>query len=77
VPIEINFSIKDLVRLRQPAELQPGVQVSKAGGFVRARYVGQKDSVLGPDVATALQRLSRLHLTGSRTPNYRIKERVQ
>jgi len=74
--MSVESTIQDLLRRPAPLELQPGVQVTKAGGMYRARYIGQRDSVLGVDVSQALQRLSRLHRTGRSVPDYRMKERA-
>ena len=74
--MSVESTIQDVLRRPTPLELQPGVQVTKAGGMYRARYIGQRDSVLGIDVSQALQRLSRLHRTGCRTPEYRKRERA-
>ena len=59
--VNVTFSLKDLQRLRQPGELQPGVQITKAGGLLKGRYVGEKNYVYGVDVQQCLQRLKRLH----------------
>ena len=56
----MHVEIKTLLRRQQPKELQPNVQITKAGGLLRGRYVGEKNCVYGVDVQQCLQRLKRL-----------------
>jgi len=58
--VSVTLSVNDLLRRKQPNELQPGVQITKSAGFLRGRYVGKKNNVFGTDVQQVLQRLSRL-----------------
>jgi hypothetical protein len=72
--VSVNFSVKDLQRLKQRGELQPGVQITKAGGLLRGRYVGEKNFVYGVDVQQVLQRLKRLHKIKNTWPTEVIHE---
>jgi hypothetical protein len=76
--LEVLFSTRDLEKYqrrlrrreaRQKFKSQP-IEVSRAGGFCRARYKGQRDSVFGIDEQEALQRLSRFSTSGSFKPKY-------
>jgi hypothetical protein len=67
-------ALRDLDKLQ--LEEGPRIVITKCGGFFRARFAGQPGSTLGATEQEALQRLSRLHKTGTRTPNYRLKERT-
>jgi hypothetical protein len=76
--IDVLFSTADLLRfqrklrrreMRLKFKSQP-IEVSRAGGFCRAKYKGQRDSVFGIDEQDALQRLSRFSTSGSFKPKY-------
>jgi hypothetical protein len=65
-----------LRNLEEPVPEGPRVVITRCGGMFKARYAGHKDSTLGTTEQEAIQRLSRLHKTGCRTPEYRKRERA-
>jgi hypothetical protein len=56
-------TLRDLDKL-QPEEDR--VEITRAGGLVRARFAGKKDSVFGTTPSEAAQRLKRLERLGLR-----------